>query len=175
MSGYIWLKKNRSGKSWHARWYRKEKDASGNTVKVQHSEKLVDFSDRYRRRKDAQPLLDAKSRERCATCHEMKSKHEKAKHEFVLDESLPKWRGWYACRRGCATLATSLDSALAAKSLCATKTSRQRRLTILKASPPKRSAQLIKSTACSIIRTHPVGLTRGTLRRCRIPSERAWE
>ncbi len=52
--------------------------------------------------------------ERCAVCHEMKSKHANVTHEFKLDE---RWRGWYACRRGCATLATSLDSALTAKSL----------------------------------------------------------
>ncbi|HEV2340249.1 MAG TPA: hypothetical protein VGS15_00455 [Candidatus Acidoferrales bacterium] len=57
------------------------------------------------------------SLERCATCHEMKTKHAKADHEFVRDDSLPVWRGWYALRRGCATLATSLDGALAAKSL----------------------------------------------------------
>ncbi len=53
--------------------------------------------------------------ERCAVCREMKSNHKKAGHEFNLDEPLPKWRGWYG--RGCATLATSLDSALAAKIL----------------------------------------------------------
>lgn len=55
--------------------------------------------------------------ERCASCHEMKAKHSKADHEFERDKSLPIWCGWYALRRGCATLATSLDGALAAKSL----------------------------------------------------------
>jgi integrase len=33
------------------------------------------------------------------------------------DESLPTWHGWYALRRGLATIATSVDSPLAAKSL----------------------------------------------------------
>jgi integrase len=54
--------------------------------------------------------------ERCSICHEQKSEH-KPGHAFELDTSIPKWRGWYACRRGLATVATSVDSALAAKSL----------------------------------------------------------
>jgi integrase len=54
---------------------------------------------------------------RCATCHISESKHEKADHDFQRDASLPQWRGYYACRRGLATLATSVDTALAAKSL----------------------------------------------------------
>jgi hypothetical protein len=33
------------------------------------------------------------------------------------DRPIAEWRGWYAFRRGAATLATSLDSPLAAKSL----------------------------------------------------------
>jgi hypothetical protein len=55
--------------------------------------------------------------QRCAICHEQKSEHDKATHPFELDKDLPEWRGWYACRRGLATVATSVDSALAAKSL----------------------------------------------------------
>ena len=52
---------------------------------------------------------------RCGKCDQAKDRHdEKADHEFV---QLPTWAGWYACRRGLATLATSVDSALAAKGL----------------------------------------------------------
>ena len=50
---------------------------------------------------------------RCAKCDHEKNGHDE-KHEFV---QLPKWRGAYAFRRGLATLATSVDSQLAAKSL----------------------------------------------------------
>jgi integrase len=50
----------------------------------------------------------------CANCHKSKAKHGGIGHEF---ESLPVWRGWYGCRRGAATLATQLDSPLAAKGL----------------------------------------------------------
>jgi integrase len=33
----------------------------------------------------------------------MKSKHEGADHEFVLDKNIPTWRGWTAFRRGLAS------------------------------------------------------------------------
>jgi integrase len=36
---------------------------------------------------------------RCAVCGEQESEHE-AEHEFKLDESIPKWAGWYSLRRG---------------------------------------------------------------------------
>jgi integrase len=51
---------------------------------------------------------------RCAKCGEEKDEHDTADHEF---KPLPEWHGWYALRRGLATLATSIDSQLAAKSL----------------------------------------------------------
>jgi integrase len=51
----------------------------------------------------------------CAKCEQKKEGHDKeADHEFG---SLPKWIGWYGFRRGVATLATSVDSRMAAKSL----------------------------------------------------------
>jgi integrase len=50
----------------------------------------------------------------CANCHKEKEDHKTADHEF---QPLPKWRGFYALRRGLATLATSVDSQMAAKSL----------------------------------------------------------
>jgi integrase len=33
---------------------------------------------------------------RCALCKQPASEHVKAGHEFELDETLPKWHGWYA-------------------------------------------------------------------------------
>jgi integrase len=50
----------------------------------------------------------------CAECQGSKKEHEANVHAF---KPLPEWRGFYACRRGCATLAASLDTQLAAKSL----------------------------------------------------------
>jgi integrase len=50
---------------------------------------------------------------RCAECHKEKTEHGDV-HEF---QPLPQWRGFYALRRGLATLATSIDSQMAAKSL----------------------------------------------------------
>jgi integrase len=50
----------------------------------------------------------------CANCQKEKAEHDAIDHEF---QPLPKWRGFYAFRRGIATLATSVDSQLAAKSL----------------------------------------------------------
>jgi integrase len=60
----------------------------------------------------------------CANCGKPKKGHDSPKlrrmqicvHEYK-PKPLPEWRGWYAFRRGCATLATSLDSSMAAKSL----------------------------------------------------------
>jgi hypothetical protein len=48
------------------------------------------------------------------TAPRKKKKHGTNGHEF---QSLPAWHGWYGLRRGLATLTTSLDSQLAAKSL----------------------------------------------------------
>jgi integrase len=50
-------------------------------------------------------------------CHEKEADHKKADHAFKLDESIPVWRGWYACRRGLPTAVTTVDTQLAAKSL----------------------------------------------------------
>jgi integrase len=50
---------------------------------------------------------------RCAECREERKQHGDD-HEF---RPLPQWRGFYALRRGLATLATSIDSQMAAKSL----------------------------------------------------------
>jgi integrase len=55
--------------------------------------------------------------ERCSVCSEQESKHE-ADHEFKLDESLPKWHGWYSLRRGVATtLAGLTKDGMASKGL----------------------------------------------------------
>ena len=51
---------------------------------------------------------------RCAEYGKEKKEHVTNRHEFKKTD---EWRGWYALRRGLATLATSLDSQLAAKSL----------------------------------------------------------
>jgi integrase len=50
----------------------------------------------------------------CAECRQPKKEHDDSAHEF---QSLPKWIGWYGFRRGLATLASSVDSRMAAKSL----------------------------------------------------------
>lgn len=50
----------------------------------------------------------------CAECKKEKTEHGANGHEF---KPLPTWRGWYALRRGLATLATSIDTQIAAKSL----------------------------------------------------------
>jgi integrase len=52
--------------------------------------------------------------ERCAEFDEEQKGHDDSNHSF---QQLPKWIGWYGLRRGLATLATSLDSRMAAKSL----------------------------------------------------------
>jgi integrase len=51
---------------------------------------------------------------RCGQCGDPANGHEAQNHQF---KKLPAWRGWYGLRRGLATLATSIDSNLAAKSL----------------------------------------------------------
>jgi hypothetical protein len=51
---------------------------------------------------------------RCGKCDVCVDDHDAIDHQF---KRLPTWRGWYAFRRGLATLATSIDSQLAAKSL----------------------------------------------------------
>jgi integrase len=54
---------------------------------------------------------------RCSVCGEQESKHE-ADHEFKLDESIPKWAGWYSLRRGVATtLAGLAKDGMASKGL----------------------------------------------------------
>jgi integrase len=40
---------------------------------------------------------------RCSDCRRGKGEHALADHEFKQDESLPKWRGWHAARRGLGT------------------------------------------------------------------------
>ena len=54
---------------------------------------------------------------RCVVCQESESRHSNADHEFRLDESLPKWHGWYALRRGVGTAVADLSNSLAAKGL----------------------------------------------------------
>src|SRR6516162_2440922 len=56
-TGYIW----RVGRSWYGRWYEDQVE-DGVVVRKQHSEKLCEYSDRYRIRRDVQPLLDLKLR-----------------------------------------------------------------------------------------------------------------
>lgn len=54
---------------------------------------------------------------RCAICGERQSKH-KVEHTFKLDESIPKWHGWYSLRRGIATsLAGISKDGMASKAL----------------------------------------------------------
>jgi integrase len=53
---------------------------------------------------------------RCVVCHASKSEHTKVDHEFVLDPSMPGWKGFYALRRGIGTALADVDNALAAKS-----------------------------------------------------------
>jgi integrase len=40
---------------------------------------------------------------RCARCHKGKDEHALADRKFKQDESLPKWHGWHATRRGMGT------------------------------------------------------------------------
>ena len=53
--GYIF----RVRQSWYGRWYRDE-IIEGTVVRRQHSEKLCEYSNRYRREKDVRPLLAEK-------------------------------------------------------------------------------------------------------------------
>jgi integrase len=53
----------------------------------------------------------------CGVCEEAESDHGKADHKFRLDESLPKWHGWYSLRRGVGTAVADLSNSLAAKGL----------------------------------------------------------
>jgi integrase len=53
----------------------------------------------------------------CIKCKQRRSNHIEAGHDFQLDESLPKWHGWYALRRGVATAVADLSNSLAAKGL----------------------------------------------------------
>ena len=41
------------------------------------------------------PALD-----RCEVCKKREVDHRKEKHAYKRDESIPKWRGWHAARRG---------------------------------------------------------------------------
>jgi integrase len=36
---------------------------------------------------------------RCSVCHGLKNRHEVLDHEFQLDETIPKWKGWHCFRR----------------------------------------------------------------------------
>jgi integrase len=45
----------------------------------------------------------------CAVCQEPESKHAEIAHEFQQDTSLPRWHGWYALRRGVATVVAALS------------------------------------------------------------------
>ena len=40
---------------------------------------------------------------RCAVCRKLKEEHKPEGHEFRRDDSLPRWHGWHAFRRGLAT------------------------------------------------------------------------
>ena len=48
------------------------------------------------------------SLKRCAICRKSRENH-KSQHEFQLDETLPRWHGWYSLRRGVATAVTALS------------------------------------------------------------------
>jgi integrase len=52
--GYIW----RKGRSWYGRW-RDDVYENGQVVRKQRSEKLAEYSDRYRTESDVRPLLEA--------------------------------------------------------------------------------------------------------------------
>src|SRR5271156_6174092 len=55
---------------------------------------------------------------RCCVCQQLEAQHKALTHEFHQDGSLPRWRGWYALRRGIATAVAALsDNSLAAKGL----------------------------------------------------------
>ena len=52
----------RSGKAWFGRWRRDELAPDGSTVRRQHCEKLCEYSDRYRTRRDVKSILEGKLR-----------------------------------------------------------------------------------------------------------------
>src|SRR5580704_17845172 len=54
--GYIWYDRKR--KCWFGRWYQDELQADGTLKRAQKSQKLADYSDRYRCKKDVRSLLD---------------------------------------------------------------------------------------------------------------------
>ena len=58
--GYIF----KAGRAWYGRWRRdeivKSDDGESRIERKQHCEKLADYGDRYRTKKDVQPLLDEK-------------------------------------------------------------------------------------------------------------------
>jgi len=54
-TGYVW----RVGKSWYGRWYRDEIE-DGITVRRQHSEKLCEYSNRFRSKRDVRTVLAEK-------------------------------------------------------------------------------------------------------------------
>jgi integrase len=37
---------------------------------------------------------------RCEKCRKNEPEHDEADHDFTRDDSLPKWHGWHAARRG---------------------------------------------------------------------------
>jgi hypothetical protein len=53
---------------------------------------------------------------RYAICSQQESDHD-VHHEFKLDESIPKWTGWYSLRRGVTTLAGLTKDGMASKGL----------------------------------------------------------
>jgi len=54
---------------------------------------------------------------RCGICLKLEANHDRADHPYKLDESLPKWHGWYALRRGVGTAIADLANSVAAKGL----------------------------------------------------------
>lgn len=58
-AGYIFKVKGKNGATWHGRWYQDE-IVDGVKQRVQHCEKLVEYGDSYRCKKDVQVLLDEK-------------------------------------------------------------------------------------------------------------------
>ena len=55
---------------------------------------------------------------RCGICKKTKDDHlDQADHKYKLDESRPKWHGWYSLRRGVGTAVANLSNSLAAKGL----------------------------------------------------------
>jgi hypothetical protein len=49
----------------------------------------------------------------CGICRKLETNHDKADHPYKLDESLPKWHGWYALRRGVETAIADLSNSVA--------------------------------------------------------------